>query len=389
MHDKTMEVVAVKKFNRVSNYSSRAAQALSQTARALFIMFIAMLGLEGQALLAQYNGPSFLPSPVISVSTVPSNGDVNPYGVAFVPASVTPPPQALFSVGDVLVSNFNNNENLQGTGTTIVRVTPSGQVSLFFQGPLTHAGLSTALTVLREGFVLVGSAPTADGTCATAQAGALLVVSPYGQLLQAITDQDIDFPWDMTVYNPGNGKFSAFISNAASGNVVRLDMAIQGGQFQIQNKAVIGNYRHQCDPATLFDAPTGLVYDQTKDVLYVSSSLDNAVFAVSNALERNSSGGSGTVIYSDQSHLHGALAMTMAPDGHLLVSNNDVINPDQNQPSEIVEFTTDGQFVKQLPVDPNQGGSFGLNVYPGQFSTKFAAVDDDQNKLSIWSLPTN
>lgn len=295
----------MKRFNAVSNYSSRAQQAVSQSARTIFIILIAMLGLEGQALLAQYNGPSFLPSPVISVSTVPSNGDVNPYGVAFVPASVTPPPQALFSVGDVLVSNFNNLENLQGTGTTIVRVTPSGQASLFFQGPLTHPGLSTALTVLREGFVLVGSAPTADGTCATAQAGALLVVSPYGQLLQAITDEDIDFPWDMTVYNPGNGKFSAFISNAASGNVVRLDMAIQGGQVQIQNRAVIGNYRHQCDPATLFDAPTGLVYDQTKDVLYVSSSLDNAVFAVSDALERNSSGGSGNVIYSDQNDLHG------------------------------------------------------------------------------------
>ena len=132
-------------------------------------MFIAMLGLEGQALLAQYNGPSFLPSPVINVSTVPPNGDVNPYGVAFVPASVTPPPQALFSPGDVLVSNFNNNKNLQGTGTTIVRVTPSGQASLFFPGPLTHAGLSTALAVLREGLVMVGSAPTADGTCATAQ----------------------------------------------------------------------------------------------------------------------------------------------------------------------------------------------------------------------------
>ena len=106
-----------------------------------------------------------------------------------------------------------------------------------------------------------------------------------------------------------------------------------------------------------------------KDVLYVSSSLDNAVFAISNALERNSSGGSGTMIYSDQKHLHGALAMTIAPDGHLLVSNNDVINQDQNQPSEIVEFTTDGQFVKQLSVDPNQGGSFGLSVYAGQFST--------------------
>jgi hypothetical protein len=158
---------------------------------------------------------------------------------------------------------------------------------------------------------------------------------------------------------------------------------------QIVNSTVIGSYQHRCDPAALFAAPTGLVYDANKDVLYVSSSADNAVFAISQALERNSGAGNGTLIYSDQQHLHGALAMTMAPDGHLLVSNSDVVNQDQNQPSEIVEFSVAGQFVKQLSVDPNLGGSFGLNVSQGQFNTKFAAVDDDQNMINIWTLPTN
>ena len=54
-------------------------------------------------------------------STVPSNGDVNPYGVAVVPRSTG----ALVS-GHILVSNFNNSNNLQGTGTTIVDISPSG-----------------------------------------------------------------------------------------------------------------------------------------------------------------------------------------------------------------------------------------------------------------------
>ena len=37
--------------------------------------------------LAQWfdSDDAFLPSPVVTVSTVPPNGDVNPYGVAFVP----------------------------------------------------------------------------------------------------------------------------------------------------------------------------------------------------------------------------------------------------------------------------------------------------------------
>jgi hypothetical protein len=79
--------------------------------------------------------------------------------------------------------------------------------------------------------------------------------------------------------------------------------------------------------------------------------------------------------------------MSAAPLGHLLVSNNDAINPDPNQPSEIVEFTTSGRFVKQLSMDPNQGGSFGLNVQTIGFVSQFAAVDDNQNTLNIWTLP--
>lgn len=31
-------------------------------------------------------------------------------------------------------------------------------------------------------------------------------------------------------------------------------------------------------------------------------------------------------IYSDNLHLHGALALTLAPNGNLICSNNDVIN---------------------------------------------------------------
>ncbi len=48
-------------------------------------------------------------------STVPANGDVNPYGVAIVPVTM-----GALVKGSVLVSNFNNSSNLQGTGSTIV-----------------------------------------------------------------------------------------------------------------------------------------------------------------------------------------------------------------------------------------------------------------------------
>ena len=59
----------------------------------------------------------FLPNQMI-VSTVPANGDVNPYGVAFVPQGFQRGNGPL-QPGDILVSNFNNSSNLQGTGTTL------------------------------------------------------------------------------------------------------------------------------------------------------------------------------------------------------------------------------------------------------------------------------
>src|SRR5215472_6385526 len=96
-------------------------------------------------------------------STVPSNGDINPYGVAVAPVS-----KGSLVKGDVLVSNFNDSGNLQGTGSTIVEVSPAGNVSLFASltaGALPGAcpggvGLTTALVALKSGWVIVGSLPT-------------------------------------------------------------------------------------------------------------------------------------------------------------------------------------------------------------------------------------
>src|SRR6516225_8524999 len=107
-------------------------------------------------------------SPTVSTVslTIPSNGDINPYGVFAVPRSV-----GRLNRGSILVSNFNASNNFQGTGTTIVQISPDGTFSLFAQidpttlpGPCPGGvGLTTALVVLRSGWVIVGSLPTTDG----------------------------------------------------------------------------------------------------------------------------------------------------------------------------------------------------------------------------------
>jgi hypothetical protein len=73
-------------------------------------------------------------------STVPANGDLNPYGTALVDKS-----SGDLRHGNVLVSNFNNAANQQGTGTTLVQVSPRGTTSLFARKRATSSP-STAAT---------------------------------------------------------------------------------------------------------------------------------------------------------------------------------------------------------------------------------------------------
>src|SRR5262249_43379801 len=113
------------------------------------------------------------------ISTVPPNGDVNPYGVAIVPVTT-----GSLKAGNILVSNFNNAQNQQGTGSTIVQISPGGDISVF--ATITTAacsdgvGLTTALVALKSGFVIVGSLPTTDGMADTAKAGCLIILNSSG-----------------------------------------------------------------------------------------------------------------------------------------------------------------------------------------------------------------
>jgi hypothetical protein len=329
-------------------------------------------------------------------TTVPGNGDVNPYGVAFVPPSF--PRGGLLKSGDILVSNFNDMANVQGTGTTIVDVTQNNQTSLFFQGKAS-LGLSTGLAVLKVGFVLVANCPTNGATpLPMALPGSLLLIDRFGKLSDSLgLSGFIEGPWDFTVQDKGYF-VKVFISNVLTGTVSRLDLSIAGGKFLVLRKALVASgYIHKPDPVTFEVGPTGLVYDAQQDILYVASTGDNEVFAVPNAGDRTTPppNGKGTVIYSDNVHLHGALAMAQAPSGHLLVSNSDGINADPSQPSEIVEFTVKGQFIGELSVDATPGGAFGLSLFGlNDDKIRFAAVDDNANVLKLMtvnvpdSLPT-
>ena len=326
-------------------------------------------------------------------STVPKNGDVNPYGVAVVPAST-----GALQKGDVLVSNFNGHRNLQGTGSTIVQVAPDGTVTQFaaldpnrLPGPCPGGvGLTTALVVLRSGWVVVGSLPTKNGLSATAQAGCLIVLNSSGVPVETVAGAPINGPWDMTADDHGsaatlfvtnvlNGTVAASPAVVLEGTVVRIALTIpRSGMPGIGNPAVIASgLAERTDPSALVVGPTGV--GLSNGTLYVADSASNRIAAISNAL------GSPNAVsaVSTGGLLNDPLGLAIAPNGDILTANG--------LDGNLVETTPAGSqvAVKMLdtsptPPGPNGNGTlFGLANVPGNTGVYF--VDDGTNTLQLLS----
>jgi len=330
--------------------------------------------------------PNLPASPTFSTSAVPANGDQNPYGVAFVPQGF---PTGPLNPGDIVVSNFNDGANQQGTGSTVVSISPNGTQSLFFTAA-TQLGFTTALGVLRRGFILVGSVPT-NTSGAVVPPGSLVILDHNGLMVgNLVSSQLLDGPWDLTVNDQGE-QAQVFVSNVLSGTVTRLDLKIpnSGAGVIVRGMTQIASgYGFRTDPAALVVGPTGVAFDAAHNILYVASTDDNAIYAIPNAATRTTDAGKGSVVYQDNVHLHGPLAMALAPNGDLIASQGDAVNADSSQPSEIVEFTPTGHFVGQFSIDPAAGSAFGLAVGLTPKGIIFAAVNDDSavNALDVWDL---
>jgi DNA-binding beta-propeller fold protein YncE len=356
--------------------------------RAALGALAAGLGLAAALTASAGEDEAFIPR-LINSSTVPGNGDINPYGVAFVPEEF--PSGGALMEGDVLVSNFNDSGNLQGKGKTIVKLTPSGVLAApggavtFFTSKL--PGLSTALGVLRGGFVIVGNVPTQNGKFNTIGPGALQVIDRNGKSLATWTDPVfLDGPWDLALDDDG-ARAHIFVSNVLNGTVVRLDVAVSAKGVNLLKKTTIAHgYKHLPNDAALVLGPTGLAFDDENDTLYVASTADNAIYKITGASSRTDSVHKGARVFAD-SHLRGPLALRFTPDGNLLTANGDAVNADPAHPSEIVEFTKSGEFVGEYNVDASQGGAFGLDTVADRDAPfNYAAVDDVTNSLSVYRL---
>ena len=327
-------------------------------------------------------------------STVPANGDVNPYGIVFVPTSV-----GKLQAGQMLISNFNAKESAkesgQGTGTTIVQVSKTGRVSPFATiDPKTlpgscpgGVGLTTALNILPGGYVLVGSLPTSNGKSATAKYGCLIVLDSEGKAVETIAGKNIQGPWDSTAESKGS-KTTLFVSNALDGGaakgihtidnstVLRIELESGAGQApKVLRETVIADGIPWVDSAeALVLGPTGLAL-ASDGTLYVASTEDNKILAIPEAMTRTTPAAKGGTVLTEGGHLKEPLGMVLAPNGNIITSNGGDGN--------MVETTPAGQQEAVQTADKKTGAGslFGLAVGPEGKGIYF--VDDGENTLNL------
>ncbi len=328
-------------------------------------------------------------------STVPGNGDQNPYAIFVAPVSA-----GRIKEGDVLVDNFNDKANLQGGGTTIVDYDPVARtmteiatVPRHLAGCPGGVGLTTAMVMLKSGWIIVGSLPSTDGTTATKGRGCLVVLGPDGRTAGTITDAAIDGPWgNMAVIDRGETA-TLFVSDTGVGvgapsdeapvvnkaNVVRLDLIIPQGQVPTLKAATViaDGFGEQADKGVFIIGPTGLALGGDGD-LYVSDAIGNAIAAIPDAATRADSAGTGRPVTKD-GMLQRPLALTTTPGGHLLVTNGlngQVVEVDPASGKQLGAYWADTDKAQQ---PPGNGDLFGIAMTPK--GDGFYYVEDDVNTL--------
>jgi hypothetical protein len=334
-------------------------------------------------------------------STISDNGDLNPYAVIVAPVSAGP-----IQKGDVLIDNFNNVSNLQGTGTTIVDFNPATKATKLIANLAPEAkqcpggvGLTTAMTMLQGGWIIVGSTPSTDGTTRTKGEGCLLLLDANGKVADVWTGPDINGPWGNIATMDKGATASLFVSMAGKGvpapdvrdpatgypvtvrnaTVVRFDLTIADGKPPaIAHRTVIADgFGQRSDRDAFLVGPTGLALADN-GTLYVSDALGNRIAAIDDAANRTASAGLGRTVAQD-GLLKRPLALALTAGGHLITCN-----AKNGQVVEIDPATGKQLYAQWVDTDeaqspPGNGDLFGIALAPD--GKGFYYVEDDMNTL--------
>jgi hypothetical protein len=161
--------------------------------------------------------------------------------------------------------------------------------------------------------------------------------------------------------------------------VLRIDLSIpEGKPPEITGETVIADgLGEKADKDVFLIGPTGLALGGD-GTLYVSDAVNNQIIAIPGAATRSSSVGAGRTVTKD-GLLRRPLALTMAPNGHLLSINGTNGQLVEIDPQSGRQFCAQWIDADQAQSPPGNGDLFGIAMTPD--AKGFYYVEDDVNTL--------
>lgn len=300
--------------------------------------------------------------------------DVNPYGLDV--AKVT---AGKIAAGDLVVCDFNNPGNVQGTGTEIVSL---------------HPAVGSTPTLIAKDNTLMGcnalaTAPNGNIWLAAFKANDNPIFTPSGTLVNALSNGPWHHPFG-EAFAPGASP-AFYVSNAADGSLVRVSVPSLTFTVIATGFPVNGG-----KPGSIL-GPSGLNYQPSGDRLYVVDGTNNTLYAIdnvssvgANGISVNANGSSFTGASAASAHvifsgppLNGPISSALLFNGNVVLGNT--LDPDGT--NLMVEVSSTGQLLSTKNVDTGAAGALFGMVATGTSAatTKLYFNDDNDNTVKVLS----
>ena len=331
--------------------------------------------------------PTLTTTTTIGSTLDPTEHGGNPYGLTV--ATVT---MGLITAGDLIVCNFNDGAMVQGTGTTVIGLHPTAGAAAYRIAQSPELLGCSSLTSLPGGSLVATGSQVHD----------VVLISPAGTVSTPFAADVFAEPWS-AIYATHSGSAYVYVSNAMSGTIDRITLALNGDVQSSFTEIASGFSTNNGVPGSI-SAPAGLTYDATNDTLYVVDTNANRVVSlsavsaigtdgviVSGTTFSGTSAASAKVIASG-SPLNGPISGALLVNGDLVVGNT----LDPAGTNKLIEISPTAGVVASMNVDTGAAGAiFGIVAVPitittmgtyGSTNTKTNVIyfnDDNDNTVKL------
>jgi hypothetical protein len=307
----------------------------------------------------------------------PQTGDQNPYGLDIAPST-----WGGINQGDLVVCDFNDRANVQGTGNSIVALSPVPGSSP------RHITSSARLKGCTE------NVQSVDGDIWTTAFTAPDIVeqTSSGAVLRTLSGSGYPGPFGITLAQDGGSRQTSvfYESDARNGDIIRLIVTpaiVVSADVIATGFAVNGGA-----PGTEL-GPGGLQYEPSLDRLWVVDGANNTIVVLNHVSEIPSNGvtvASNGLSFSGPSAHHASLvywgkplnwpiSSALLPNGNIVVGNT---GP-PNGFNLMIEVTPHGKVVSIRNVDKGPAGAIFGMVATGSYGSGAIYFNDDNTNSVV------